>query len=619
MGNFDCAGVSSGMDRRAFLKLSGLTAGIAALSGTMLAGCSSKEGGENVDDKVGGEASAGIPFSVYESDIVLIGAGFGATFAINEARKAGKSITVLEKAPFGFGGSAGMNFNIMHTWKPDTWYETEDEVPVKLEFQEAYIRDLNLWAKTYVQNEIEVNPEVVCANFGEVHQDRNPDGTPFYIYDFPTTRGFEYSMTRNWCDFIDSKDFVTVHDRTMAVDLIVEDGRCLGIVGLHLPTGEYRVYRAKAVISATGGCCQFFGWHGTSCTSINVPDNTAEVEMSILRHGGRIADSEFASYDTMTIYPASFAATVGGGMGADSVHSHDLVDKNGKHLDEYEEIVANGWLKTQEGVIKAVNFANEMGNGTENGGVYLKCTAESLPTMRYMYTRNADYMKKEYGFDFTEQLVEVVPEMYEHGGQPLVDQNAMCRDFEGLFMVRANSGSQGGNQNSLNRLMGRYAMKKALEYVDAYKEPADATFASVIEEIARLEDLRTRKIEGSIRPITVRRAIQMACAEAARPARPTAVLEAARDELERILAEDLPKMACADNSRMWNADWKDAIEVINLLDEARLLVAASLEREESRAAFIRPEFPETDNENWFCSLAYTRAADGTLTSEKITF
>ena len=120
-------------------------------------------------------------------------------------------------------------------------------------------------------------------------------------------------------------------------------------------------------------------------------------------------------------------------------------------------------------------------------------------------------------------------------------------------------------------------------------------------------------------PITVRRNIQYACAEAARPVRPTDVLETAKAELDRIMAEDIPRMACADDSLVQNADWKDAIEVVNLLDIARLTVEASLAREESRDAFIRPDFPETDDENWKCALAYTRAEDGTLSYEKIPY
>ncbi len=66
------------------------------------------------------------------------------------------------------------------------------------------------------------------------------------------------------------------------------------------------------------------------------------------------------------------------------------------------------------------------------------------------------------------------------------------------------------------------------------------TYEGVAAEIARLEDLRTRTVDDPLRPITVRRNIQYACAEAARPVRPTDVLETAKAELDRIMAEDIP-------------------------------------------------------------------------------
>ncbi len=611
MGNYEEEKVRGGLDRRSFFKLGGLTAGAAAFAG--MVGCAPKQemadaGGENET------VAASVPYSVYDTDILLIGGGFGASFAMDAACKAGQNVLVVDKAPYGFGGAFGMSFDIMHTWVPDAYYETEDEVP-----ESGYIRNESLYKKTGVQNEIETNPDVAIANFGEILSPRNEDGTPFYIYDFPETRGIEHSMTRHWSDYFRAKDYVTVHDRTMITDLIIENGRCLGAVGLHLPTGEYRVYRAKATVSSTGGCTQFYGWNSTSPTTNNVLDNTADVEMSLLRHGGKIANAEFSNYDMMGVYPRSFAASEGSMVGADSVHSGDLMDVNGKYLKDYEEVASRELLGTQEGVMIAMNIAVEAGNGTENGNIYLDCKPESLETMRWMYQRNAQLLKEKFGFDFSAQPVEVTAEMYEHGGEPIVDDNAMCVDAEGLFVVRANSGSQGGNINTTNRRMGRYAMGKAIEYVNAYEDPEQVTYESVAAEIARLEDLRTRQIEGSIRPITVRRNIQYACAQAARPVRPTAVLEEAQAELERIMREDLPKMACADDSLVCNADWKDAIEVINLLDIARLTIAGSLERQESRAALIRPEFPETDDANWNCMLAYTRAEDGSLSSEKITY
>lgn len=74
--------------------------------------------------------------------------------------------------------------------------------------------------------------------------------------------------------------------------------------------------------------------------------------------------------------------------------------------------------------------------------------------MRWMYQRNAQLLKEKFGYDFTSQPTEVVPEMYEHGGEPITDDNAMCVDAEGLFCVRANAGSEGGMMNITNRRMG---------------------------------------------------------------------------------------------------------------------------------------------------------------------
>lgn len=603
------------IDRRSFFKLGGLTAGAAALTGGMLAGCAPQSqtdmaatGGENET------VDAAVPYAVFDTDILVIGAGYGASFAMQEACKAGQNMLVIDKAPYGFGGAFGMNFDIMNTWVPGAFYETEEEVPVATK-----IRNESLYRKTGVQNEVELNPDVVCANWGEILSARNEDGTPFYIYDFPTTRGFEHSMTRHWSDHFRAKDYITVHDRTMITDLIIEGGRCLGAVGLHIPTGEYRVYRAKVTLTATGGCTQFYGWNSTSPTTNNVCDNTADVEMALLRHGGKIANAEFGSYDMMGAFPRSFAASEGSMVGADSVHSGDLVDSEGTYLKDYPEIAEKEYLATQSGVMQAVDVVVRAGKGSESGGVYLDCKEESLATMRWMYQRNAQLLKEKFGYDFTAQPTEVVPEMYEHGGEPITDDNAMCVDAEGLFCVRANAGSEGGMMNITNRRMGRYAMKKALEYLATYEEPASVTYEGVAAEIARLEDLRTRTVDDPLRPITVRRNIQHACAEAGRPVRPADVLETAKAELDRIMAEDLPRMACADDSLVQNADWKDAIEVVNLLDIARLTVEASLAREESRDAFIRPDYPEPDDANWKCALAYTRAEDGSLSYEKIAY
>ena len=128
--------------------------------------------------QTGGEnetVAASVPYAVYDTDILLIGGGFGASFAMQEACKAGKNMLVIDKAPYGFGGAFGMSFDIMQTWVPGAYYETEEEVPVATK-----IRNDSLYRKTGVQNEVELNPDVVVANWGEILSARNEDGTPLH-------------------------------------------------------------------------------------------------------------------------------------------------------------------------------------------------------------------------------------------------------------------------------------------------------------------------------------------------------------------------------------------------------------------------------------------------------
>lgn len=604
-----------GMDRRSFFKFSGLVAG-GAFAGSALAGCGPKSRSEERDGKKSaGSSSAGTPaatsYAVYDADILLIGGGISASWAIREAAVNGQNILVVDKGPYGFSGAFGMNFDIIQSWSR-TNPATEADVADR-----KYICNQTLYKKTLAGVGDESSTDVISANMGEIMSDRNEDGTPHYLVDSPTARTAEHFMTRHWSDWLRAKDFVRIHDRTMVTDLIVENGRCLGAVALHIPTGEYRVYRAKAVVSSTGGHTQFYGWNTTSPTTNNVPDNTADVEMSVLRHGGKIVNSEFGNYDLMGACPRGVAFSEGGCVGADSVHSSSLMDKNGTYLKDYPGVAESKLLSTQEGVMQAAFMAISQGNGSENGGIYLDCKPEALASMRWMYQRNAELMMKKFGYDVTSGPVEVIPEMYEHGGDPVTDENGMCVDFEGLFVSRSNGGDMGGSTNAHARTMGRYCMKKAIEYAKNCEEPNEITYESVASEIERLEDLRSRTTDDPIRPVKVRRSIQEACAEACRPYRPQDVLEKAQAELDRIMREDVPRMACADKSYVNNLDWKDAIETLNILDDARLTVAASLTREESRSALIRPEFPEKDDENWNCWLAFTRAEDGTLNSEKL--
>ena len=71
-------------------------------------------------------------------------------------------------------------------------------------------------------------------------------------------------------------------------------------MGIHLPTGAFRVFRAKATVMATGGTCWISGWNTVAPQSGSVPDNTSDLEMSALRHGALIVDSEMDRVTTLS-------------------------------------------------------------------------------------------------------------------------------------------------------------------------------------------------------------------------------------------------------------------------------------------------------------------------------
>lgn len=110
-------------------------------------------------------------------------------------------------------------------------------------------------------------------------------------------------------------------------------------------------------------------------------------------------------------------------------------------------------------------------------------------------------------------------------------------------------------------------------------------------------------------------AIQKAAYEALQPARSADKIQAGIDELVRIRQEDMPNMTLADQSAVYNTDWKCAIENYNLLDISEASAKAALFREETRGHMYRADFPEQDDANWLCNVRESYN-DGDIQCEK---
>jgi succinate dehydrogenase / fumarate reductase flavoprotein subunit len=589
------------ISRRSFLKSALIVGGGAAAAG--LVACS--PGNTGSKDTVSGGATGvtleGAPaLEVYQTQVLVIGGGNGGVFAAQQVLAAGKQLTLVDKGPFRQSGASGMSWDALCYWPPafaDPYLVTTQVNQVTR--QKAIDR---IGAAAY-------DPRVNSINHGQVFPDRGADGDVHRWYEampFSARSGF----FRHEMDTL-YEDSPVVLDQTLLTDLFVNNGRCLGAVGYHIPTGAFRVIRAEATIIAASGCPQFHGWLTTGYRGINSSDATGDLVAAAFRHGLAIGEAEYGQYDFNSIEAPDVGCTFGCGIGADAADPSRLLDKDKNPIFKEGDVIGGNMGLSQ----RIGRLVYEEGKGTPNNGVLVHYGEFED---RWAIMRNVEILQKVFNVDPVTGYVECVPEMFDSGASIIIDENMMT-EWEGLFDVRGAGvvGEQGGPMTFNNALYGPYTGMCAADYVDNATpvNPSEIDWAPVEEEIDRLTEIRTRKAEGSLRPHEVRRKIQEAGYKGFDIYRSTQMMEEALTELERIREEDIPKQVLADDSTNFNIEWKNAVENYNILDIAEVSIRASLMREETRGCYLRPEFPTKDDENWDCMIA-CRIKDGQIVLEK---
>lgn len=616
-----------GISRRDFLKgvaggavtigLLGATAGTAgsALTGPFTAhaeGAGSAPTGSSTAHAEGESENILAQYEVYDTDLLIIGCGYGGLAAAYQAASQGVQTIVLDKGPFGAGGATGMNFDFLVANAIDTTpYVTGGSGTHK---------NLSVKFNMMKEDDTYMHLMTIAANHGEGMVARNEDGTLRAHVDMSEygLRMCEQNFPRHDLDTLRAKPTVQISDRTMVTDLIVKDGVCYGAMGYHLPTGTFRVYRAKATIAATGGCCWMNGWNTVAPKSGNVPDNTADIDMAAFRHGAYITDAEFSDYDLLSSYPTGIACGYPAGLGADGMNIAYMYDSEGVAFMTDPQYDPTVFLTDRTQLNRVIGETILAGKGSEHGGIYVDFSDPEMQNeIRYFYRRNITLLQEVFGIDVTQDMVECTVEMLEHGGMFAVDDNAMCEGISGLFHTRGGGtlGTQGDPGASGNLMMGNYAAKKAIEYAQENAYPEGFDWTLVNDEYERIHEIRTREAEDGLTVVDIRRAIQKIGGNCLDVIRKTEDLEAGLEELKRIEREDLPRQVLRSDSCIYNTEWKEAIENYNLLTITRLSVEATLLREESRGSYFRPDFPDVDDDNWNVLLYWKKDGDD-VTYEK---
>jgi fumarate reductase flavoprotein subunit len=408
---------------------------------------------------------------------------------------------------------------------------------------------------------------------------------------------------------------VARYDEWFVTRLLVDDDRVHGVVAMELATGRIAAITAKAVVLANGGCGRVFPF--TTNANINTGDGMALA----WRARAPLKDMEFVQYHPtglpFTGILITEAARAEGGW---------LLNKDGyRYLQDYDlgtpdpkPVLRSMELGPRDRLSQAFVHEEEKGRTVDTAYgpvVYLdlrhlgaKLIDAKLPFVR-------ELCLKYENLDPVHELVPVRPVVHYMMGGVHTDLDG-ATPVRGLYAagetacVSINGANRLGS-NSLPECLvfGARAGRAAAEYAAGAGESGPAAAVQAVEEERRLErDLRN-KADGWVPIAELRTGMQAVMEESAGIFRTEASLSLGADTL-RELQERSAAMAIDDHSRAFNTQVVAALELSNMLDVAEAIIACALQREESRGAHQRLDFPARDDARYLTHSLVRRGPGG---------
>lgn len=391
---------------------------------------------------------------------------------------------------------------------------------------------------------------------------------------------------------------ISVFNETAALELLKNNGKICGILAVELKTGDLIYYFAPAVIIATGGCAALYFPHTTNSRGV-----TGDGLAIGLKAGAVLWDMEqMQAIPFGLTYPASM---IGAPIGEPST-----AGPAGKLLNGAGNVILekNIHTMTRAALVKVIMLEVAAGRTTPEGGLFLDLTLNlKLPEgekfyqalkaggifepVRFAYGKEAYQWKKPWS---------VLPTMHYTMGGIKVNVRGET-NVPGLFAVgEVQAGVHGANR------LGSVALSEIFTFGRLVGR--NAASYSTGQEIGVIEELEEKTIKwqkllsgrGKHTPQFLKKQLQDTMWNLSGLLRTEEGLLESLAELDKI--EQAAESLCLDKDRILNRQLLDALELHHMLTVARAITLSALERQESRGAHLRLDFPEKDDKRF---LAHT--------------